>query len=226
MLFEDQVEQLKEYYQSVEARVQESSAFNSLRDRYVALSPLMQKLVITSCACLALFFTLAAPIANYKTSVDNMASFEERKSLTEKIISYEKKSSSKSPKPKEYRVDKLNNSVQGLSRSYAINYLPDQTSVFTARSEKKIILGAQQNNFNVKTRNTNISQFTALAYNVQKLNKSLFIDSLELIASRDKPGYFNGSIGVTNLFVKPASEILPKPQVKKPGKRKSRRGRK
>lgn len=225
MLFEDQFEQLKEYYQSVESRALENSTVNSLRDKYSNLSPLLQKILLGAFCFLAVFLVLAGPIANYRSSVENMTAFETRNALTEKMISYQKKSKSAAPKPKEYNLTTFKQATSDLAKSYSINFLPDQVSVATARPGKKMIPAAEQNNFDVKTTKSNIDQVTALTYSLQKLNTSLSVESLELNANREDSAYFDSSIIVANLFVRSVTDILPKPEASKKKKSRKRRGR-
>ncbi len=225
MLFEDQLEQLNEYSQSIISRVEENSTFNSLRDKYSTLSPLLQKTILGAGCFLIIFITLAGPIANYKTSVENMSSFEERQEITQKIISFQKKSKSLSQKPREFQVRDLKSEVETLSKSFSINLLSDQVSVASDRSNKNLVLGSEQRNFDVKTSKANINQFTTLTYSLQRMNKSLLVEALELKANRENPAYFDGSIKIANLYVKPVSDILPKPEVTKKSKSKKRRGR-
>ncbi len=225
MLFEDQLEQLNEYTQTVISRVEENSTFNSLRDKYSALSPLLQKTILGAASIFIIFIVLAGPIANYQTSVENMASFEERQEITQKIISFQKKSKSLSQKPREFQMRDMKSEVETLSKSFSINLLPDQVSVISDRSNKNLVLGSEQRNFDVKTNKANINQFAALTYSLQRMNKSLLVEGLELRANRENPAYFDGSIKIANLYVKPVSDILPKPEVTKKAKSKKRRGR-
>ncbi len=225
MLFEDQFEQLKEYYQSLESRVLENSTVNLLRDRYSSLSPGLQKILVWTLGIFLFFLILAGPVSNYTSSIEDLNTFERRKNLTKKIIAYRKKTKSLAPKPKEYNLGTLKRKVSSFGESYSINLLPEQISVMTSRPEKKFLLSALQKNFNVKTSKANIDQITALAYSIQKENTSLLIESLEFNANREDPSYFDGSIVVANLFVKSASDILPKPENSKKGKRKTRNRR-
>ncbi len=224
MFFENIIDQINEYFQSIVSQVQESSTFDSLRNKFSSFSPFTQKLLITTACFLILILTLIKPITNYQTSVENMIFFEEQKKLTQKIISFQKKSKFTSQTPKKYQLADLKTKVSDLGNAYSINFLPDQISVTSSKASSKIILSANQNNFNIQTKKTNINQFSALTYSLQKLNKSLLIESIELKANPENPSYFDGLITIANLFVKPASDILPSPEIKKPIK--SRRGKK
>lgn len=226
MLFEDQIDQLKEGLQILQARVQESSAFNKAFERYNSLSPIFQKFLLGAGAFVVIFLILAAPIAKYKTSTEEVASFEEQKNLTQKVINFSKKSSSLSPQPKKFSTSELEQRVQALSKSYSINLLQEQTFVDSRGADKKLIPKANQVNFSIKANKANIDQITALAYSVKKLNKSLQITGLNFQANRENPLYFDGSIEVANLSVQPISAVLPKPELNSESKKKKkRRGR-
>lgn len=224
MLFEDQIEQSKEYFDNLSSRVQESSLFNQLHDKYTSLSPSMQKILLVTAGFLAVYIVLIGPIASYQESVENMVSFEERKSLTQKVIDYSKKSKSTTPQPKPYDIGSISSEIKKIGKSYSINYLPEQTSVASAPSDKKFVTGAEQSNYLIKANKSNIDQATTLAYSIQKLNKSLLITALEFKANREDPAYFDASIEVANLYVRSAKEFLPKPEPEKK-KRKKRGGR-
>lgn len=155
-----------------------------------------------------------------------MASFEERQEITQKIISFQKKSKSLTQKPKEFTLRDMKSEVKRMAGSYSINFLPDQISTSSGSVEKALVLGSKQSNFNIKATKSNINQFTALTYSLQKLNKSLLVEGIELRANREDPRYFDGSIKLANLFVKPTSDILPKPEITKKPKTRKRRGRK
>jgi len=224
MLFEDQIEQIKEGLQILQARVQESSIFNRALERYNSFSPTFQKILLVLFFILLLFVVLAAPIASYKTSVENMSDFKIQKGLTQKIIDFSKSSSSLSPQPKKYFSSSLGQEVNQLAQSYSIKLLPEQVSVDSDRTRSKIVRSADQNNFKVSANKANIEQVTALAYSIKKLNKSLMISGLSFEASPSNPGYFDSTIKVANLSVPPISSVLPKPEVTK-NKKKKRRGR-
>jgi len=226
MLFEDQIEQLKEGLQVLQARAQESSTLNQAVERYNSLSPAFQKIILISAAALVVFAILAAPIASYQTSVENMADFKVQKNLTQKVIDFSKNSADLTPQPKKYFSSSLGQDVNRLAGSYSIKLLPEQISVDSDRISKKIVPGASQNGFKIIAKKSNIDQATALAYSVKKLNKSLLLTGLDFQANREMPGYFDSTIRVANLSVEPIQSVLPKPEVtNSKGSRRKGRGR-
>lgn len=224
MLFEDQIDQVKEGLQVLQARVQESSTFNKIIERYNSLSPTFQKAILLTLFILIVFAILATPISSYKASLENMIDFRVQKNLTQKIIDFSKKSANLTPQPKKFVTSSLKQEVTSLSGSYTIKLLPEQVSVDSDRISKKLVPGAAQNGFKITASKSNISQATALAYTIKKLNKSLLITGLDFKANTEMPGYFDSTIRVANLSVEPLTSVLPKPEVSK-GKKKKRRGR-
>jgi|GEM_PF-2346357 len=227
MLFEDQIEQLKEALQVLQSRVQESSTFNKGIERYNSFSPAFQKIILVLAFVLIIFIVLAAPISSYKASIENMSDFKVQKNLTQKVIDFSKTASNLTPQPKKYFSSSLGQEVGALAGSYSIKLMPEQVSVDTERISKKLVPGAIQNSFAVKANQANIDQATALTYSVKKLNKSLIITGLDFKKNRELPGYFDTTIKVANLSVEPIASILPKPEVtdKKNNARRRRRGR-
>lgn len=212
MLFEDQIEQLKEYSESLGARIQESSLYIKAHERFSALSPLFQKILILCLVFFLLFLVLAAPITNYQTSIENLKSFEERKELTQKLLTYAQSSANQTASPKKYSLPHFQSEVDRLGQSYSIKLLSDQSQVSTSPVEKKKVLGAEQSNFVVKNKKVNIEQIAALAYSLKRANKSFVLTSLEIDANKEDSRYFDTKLEVANLYVEPLSSILPQEQ--------------
>ena len=125
MLFEDQIEQIKEGLQLVQARAQESSLLNNATERYNSFSPAFQKIILITTFAIVLFAVLAAPVASYKASVENMADFKIQKNITQKVINFSKNSSNFAPQPKKFFTSSLSQEVNRLSGSYSIKLLPE-----------------------------------------------------------------------------------------------------
>lgn len=211
-MFEDQLEQGKEYFENLSARVQESSLYNSIYERFTSFSPTFQKFILVALFGLFIFIILAKPIANYKTSVENLQEFEVRKKLTQQIIDFNKEKSNLAPAPKQISLSELSQKVSTNSQSYSIKLLPEQTNVRSS-SGQKIIPQANQSDYVVNITKANIEQVTSLAYSINRDNKSLLISSIDFKANAEDPRYFDSQINVTNLYVNPISQILPEPEV-------------
>lgn len=225
MLFEDQAEQLKEYFENLGSRITESSLFNKIYERFASFSPLFQKLILIFVVLLVLFIVLSGPIRSYQSSVENIQAFEERKSYTQKILSYAKEKTSNKLRPKDFSVTELSREVENRSQSYSIKLLPEQNRVSRAPQNSKILKSAQQKNFEISTSKANINQTTSLAYSMKLLNKSLLLTGLEFSANSEDPRYFDTKISLANLYVEPLSAILPKAEPSKKTRSSSRKFR-
>ena len=226
-MFEDQFEQLKELFQSVKERVQESSLYQNIYEKYVSLSPRMQKIVILVIMGFAAFLLVSPPLAKYRTSNENLSDFQTRKDITQRIIQQAKSGSSKVKTPKMISQLELSNSLNSYGRSPVINLADGQASVIVSRDQgKSIVPPAEQASLKIIGKELNSSQALNLAYSFKRYNSSLLITRLSFKESDMKPGYFESEIGLTNLYVPTISEILPKPEINSgPKKRSNRRSR-
>ena len=221
-MFEDQVEQLKELFQSIKERVQESSIYLTLCERYSSLSPKMQKLTLLSLGVLAAFILVSPPLAKYYASNENLTHFKDRKSITQKIIQQAKASNTEIKTPKQISMRELEEALKDFAKSPVINLTNDQTSVRVHNSEPKATPQAQQDSFKVIGKDFNAEQILNLTYSFKRYNSSLLVTKLTFKESTMKPGYFDNEIDITNMYVAPISEALPTPEADTKPKKRSR----
>jgi len=228
-VFEDQLDQLKEAFQSISERVQESSLYITFYERYTGFSQRTQKLLIFLLGFLILFLLLSPPLAQYNTSTENISDFKNRKNITQKIIQQAKSGNSNIKTPKKILKMELDGKIRDFARSPKIKLTADQSKVSNGRGKSlKIDKAVQQNSYKVISKDLNSEQALNLAYSLKRLNSSLLVTKLVFSESLDKPGYFDNEIDVTNISLPALSSLLPKQQVetkKKSSRKKSTRGR-
>jgi len=78
---DDIKEKLKSTFHGVSERVQETSAFQSARDRYGSLSPAAQKSTLILSALLIFLAIVAVPLTSFLNSLDSVNQFEARRDL-------------------------------------------------------------------------------------------------------------------------------------------------
>lgn len=210
MLFEDQIEQLKELGQVLKEKVQESSLYVTVYERYTSLSPSMQKLCIVALVFLFSFLLLSAPIAKFSTSAQNLEDFQTQKNLTQSIIQKARQSNASVKTPKQFNQQELQRTLVSYNKSPLISIMEEQSNLSTtANNSSPSISGAESKIFTVTNKNVNAEQALNQTYSLKKLNKSLVIKEVRFEASKENPGYFTHNIQIENLYLKPVSEILP-----------------
>ena len=225
-MFEDQIEQLKEIFESIKERIQESSLYLTLYERYSLLSPRVQKITLIGLGVFIAFILTSPPLAQYHTSRENIADFENRKNITQKIIQQAKTSGGRTKTPKEITKQDLERTLKNFAKSPVINLTEDQATVmFNRNQSSKVVPQAQQEYFKIVGKDFNAEQTLNLAYSLKRLNSSLLITQLTFKESTMRPGYFDNEINITNVYVPPATSILPTQQDEvddKPTRRRSR----
>jgi type II secretory pathway component PulM len=81
MAFEDLKDQLSERAQGYWSRIQESSIYIQLHEKYADLSPTSQKIVLGIGSLVLIFFTLMIPWSYISSSQQSIADFEANKTL-------------------------------------------------------------------------------------------------------------------------------------------------
>ncbi len=228
MAFEELSENLKEQLLITKSRIEESRFVNSFNERFSSLSKRMQTTII-SLACIFLcLIVLIYPISQYKSSLGYEAEFEERKELTQKIISYSKNRASQSKDPKKYGLFDFKNEVSSIGRN--VRLLDTQLSIMPGSGKKSPQLpkGAEEMKFKIMGKQFNLTQAITTAYGVKNLSDSLFLENVTIKAhpGDTPPGnYFDVEYVVSNFYVKPESELMPKAKIKPTKKKNNRRGK-
>lgn len=221
-MFEEQIESLKDLLRGLWSRLEETSLYNSLNERYTSLPRNIQKLINFSILALILVVGLSFPITQYSSSLENDSVYEKRKSITQKVINYARAKSSAKPDPLEYNQLSFKGKVEKIATSKSI--LQEQLTI-TSASDKSghTPKGALQNRFRVTGSQLNLNQAITTAYGIKRMGDSLFLDSVEIRAQKKDPHYFDTNFVVSNFYVAPESRIAPKPPSKKNNRK--RRGR-
>jgi len=225
-MFEDQIEQLKELFQGLKERVQESSLYLTLYERFSSLSPKMQKLTIIGFSGLLVFLLISPPLAKYHTSNENLTDFKNQKNITQEIIQQAKSGSARVKSPKQIARPELERTLKDFSRSPVINLTDDQAKVVINRDRgSRPVPKAQQDFYKIVGKDFNAEQTLNLAYSFKRLNSSLLITKLSFKESPTRPGYFDSEIGLTNLYIPPIAGLLPPPGAEPQPRRRSKSSR-
>ena len=86
MAFEAQKEQLKDGISQLTARIQDSSAYNTLREKFEILPSSTQKLLIFGGIGVAVLVAVYIPFSYYQASGDNMESFNSKRQLIKELL--------------------------------------------------------------------------------------------------------------------------------------------
>lgn len=126
MAFEDLREQLKERVTEALSKLQESSAYNTVREKYESQTPNRQKMILAAAGFFAALFVFMFPYSYISSGSDSLNQFEENRRLIQGLLRASRSANEAPPLPPPLSADTLRSSIERMVRENGL--LPDQTS--------------------------------------------------------------------------------------------------
>src|SRR3989344_7679661 len=93
MNLDDLNDNLKSQFGQAWSRVEESSFYNQMKDRFENLSPTNQKLTLMASGALLALVIISIPYSYYLTSTEYVATYEEKRGLIRELLKVTRESS-------------------------------------------------------------------------------------------------------------------------------------
>ncbi|WII71937.1 hypothetical protein QJS83_15850 [Bdellovibrio sp. 22V] len=199
-------------------RVQESGAYNQLRDRYENMSPPMQKVTVVGVVALIGFMILSIPYGRYNQSKEYVDEFESKRMTIRELLKVTRESSDVPQIPQAPPIDSVRANIE--SQIKAANLLPEQvkgTEVIQNDSKlvpQNLTEGAVQ----VSLAKLNIRQALDMGYQFQSINPSLKLKDIIMTANSEDARYYDVTYKLVALAV-PAPPEIPAAEPPSRGKR-------
>ena len=202
-------------------RIQESGAYNQMRDRYENMTPSMQKLSVVGVAAAVSLLILSIPYANLSQSGDSVTEFEGKRMTIRELLKVSRESSDVPNIPQAPSLDMIRANIEGQIKS--ANLLPEQvkgTNVSQA-SSPLIPQSLTEGALDFVLAKLNLRQVMDLGYKFQSISPSVKLKDITLTANASDTRYFDVVYKVVALAVPaapppPAPEEAPKGRGKKP----------
>jgi hypothetical protein len=216
MNLDDIKDNLKSQLSQTWGRIEESSFYNQMKDRFENLSPTRQKLVLMGAGALAALFVISIPYSYFSTSTDYVSEFEEKRNLIRELLKVSRESSEIPDIPVAPNGDALRGTIE--SQLHAANLLPEQmkgVEVVTAETSlvPKSLL---ETGLKVTLAKLNLRQIVDIGYNIQNISPSVKMNDVNIFANSEDPKYFDVEFKLVTLLV-PQIHI-PEPEDEKAGK--------
>ncbi|WP_415064008.1 hypothetical protein [Bdellovibrio sp.] len=192
-------------------RVQDSAAYNQLRDRYENMTPAMQKLTSVGAIAFVAFAILSVPYSYYSQSQDYVGEFESKRMTIRELLKVSRESSDVPQIPQAPSMDIIRSNIENQIKS--ANLLPEQikgTEVLDNNSQlvpKNLTEGVLQ----VSLAKLNVRQAMDLGYQLQNINPSVKLKDLVITANREDSRYFDVVYKLVALAVPEAPQIPSEP---------------
>lgn len=209
MNFDDIKDNLKSQLSQTWSRVEDSSAFNQLRDRFENLTPTNQKLALMATGAAIALLIISVPYSYYSTSTEYVGTFEEKRGLIRELLKVTRESNEVPDLPVAPNADMLKNTIEG--QLHMAKLLPEQMKgieVMTAETNL-IPKGLLESGLRISLAKLNLRQIIDIGYNIQVISPSVKMNALNIKANAEDPRYFDVEMKLVSLAVPQAHIEMP-----------------
>lgn len=223
MAFEEARDRLKEQLQAIGLRIQESTAYQQLMERFQDLNPNAQKIVLAAGGFVGALLLFLLPWTFFSSSQTSVADFESKKQLIRDLFRTSHHVSTLPPVPPTISSSELRNQVQAILSSERPTVLPDQIvdiSDFDNKSAKSPSLPAslQQSGVAVKLSRLNLDQVAKIGAKLQEIRPTAKMVGVRVQSTVADPHYFDVTFKLVAFSLPPEPIAPAKPGVKPPSK--------
>lgn len=178
------LEKLRDQARDAWTRIQETSLFMSLREKYEGLSVRVQKAIILAGSLLAVLFLLSFPYGYISTSQTSLSSFEENRELIRGLLKASGSLKEPSPLPPEISSEDLSALITRSLEEFHL--VPEQVGGVQPVSEKVTNLvpdQVKQTGVSVSLKKLNIKQIVEISHRLQTLNPGTKVIGMDIKAN-------------------------------------------
>ncbi len=216
MAFEDLREQLKEGFGQVSSRIQESDAFQQIKERYESLSPSMQKIVKGVSLFAVVIISISIPYSIYSGSTASEDTFVYYRDMTRDLLKTETEVAQLGRVSSGYDDSRL--SSRARSAVMASRIQPSQIksiSPFVPQSAQKvkgIPATVKRAGVKVSLSNLNLKQMIKVSSSLERIDSSVKVWDMSVKATPQNSLYYDVDYNLVSFY-------MPKDKTPKAGKR-------
>lgn len=201
-------------------RVQDSAAYNQLRDRYENMSPSMQKLTVVGVSTAIALLILSFPYGNLTTSSEYVSEFEGKRSTIRELLKVSRESSEVPEIPQAPSMAALRSTIDAQIKS--ANLLTEQIKgTQEGQNDSNLIpKNLTEGLMQVSLAKLNLRQVLDLGHQFQSISPSVKMKDMIITANREDGRYFDVVYKLVALAVPAPPEVAPEP----PAPPRNRRG--
>lgn len=174
-------------------RIQESSIYNNLSERYLSMPHSAQRGIVAAGVVAVLLFLLSIPYSFMDSASQHMAEFDERRTLIRELLKASRTGRDQSSLRSGPSVSALKNQLDGIFK--AANLIPDQigASQEADNSETQNIIpkGITQTAVSVNLKKLNIRQVTDIGFELSKMHPAVKLFSVDIASSPGMKNYYD-----------------------------------
>jgi hypothetical protein len=211
MNIDDLKDGLKSQLGQAWSRVQDSSLYNQMRDRFENLSPPHQKLTLMGAGAFAALVIISVPYSYYSQSNDNVSTYEEKRGLIRELLKVTRESSEVPDLPVAPPAETLKSTIE--SQLTMARLMPEQMKGIEVISAETGLIpkGLLESGLKISLAKLNLRQIVDLGYNIQSISPSVKMNSVNISANSEDPRYFDVEMKLVSLAVPQSHLEVPEP---------------
>lgn len=212
MAFEGLQDRLKEQWAELAAKIQETSLYNTLREKYESQTPTVQKAILGGGAALAVLFLLSFPLGYLSTSGEHMDAFKENRSLIQGLLRASRLAKEASPLPPPMDAGSLRGMVERVLHDKKL--VPEQIGEMQAIPGdifRGIPAGVIASGIAVQVKQLNLNQILDIGNTFQNLGPGTKLIGLDVVQTTGQDHYYDVILRVGNFGLPVVAEVAPEP---------------
>lgn len=204
MAFDDLKDQIRDVGSRIGSRIQESSAYLELQEKFQGLSPTAQKISLLLAGILGLLVVLLVPLMFFFSSMDYVTQYEDKQQLIRDLFRVSRETASLPPAPSPISTADLEVSARNsLSR---VRLQPEQIASVAAlpsASVPGISKAIEQSAVAVELKRLNLRQLIDAGHELQLVHPTAKLMGIEVRAGQPDPHYFDVTYKIIAFSAKP-----------------------
>lgn len=193
MNFSALLDQLRDRALELWGRIQETSIYMTLRERFESLNPQIQKLVVLGSILTLVFFLFYwIPYSYVSSSMDHMTNFEENRELIRDLLKASASMQEASPLPQSASASALTSQITRSLEEFQLS--PEQLGGVQPIMDKVTDLAPdviEQVGASVSLKKLNLDQFVNISHKLQTLGNGVKMIGLDIQENASASHYFD-----------------------------------
>ncbi len=223
MAFEELREQLTQQFKDLAHRVQDSPAFQSLKEKFDDLPPQQQRLLIIVLVAFTGFFVLSFPYDSWDRSSVAMQEFEERRDLVRELLKVTNETGEATQFPPNPSMGQIKADMEMRLQQFQL--VPEQLGGINVEMPTRSSLfptNRQEGALKVMLKKLNLRQLVDIVAQLQTIHSTVKLGNLSVDSHLPDPRYLDATLQF--IMVKIPQVTLETPEEPPPAENR-RRGR-
>lgn len=220
MAFEGLQDKLKETWADLSSKIQESSAFNSLREKFESQPANVQKVILGAGALFAVLLVLYMPYSYLAESSQHMETFETNRTLITKLLRASRTSKEPSPLPPPMDSGSVRAMVERVLREKKLvpEQIGDMQAIPGNPGGNLVPAGVVQNGVAAQIKQLNVTQVLDIANTFQNLGPGTKLLGIDIVQTLGQTHYYDMIVRVVNFGIPAVADVGPDPAPSRPGR--------